>query len=409
MTIEKIWITGNILGNTEEARTNALILEATLFFRRLIESVTGLEVRPFYMQKEARTSYGMPIDVGWENNEGPLQQNTSEYVWNCFQGSLVIAYAPGLLERYLEALRIPYIALRLSALGFLEDLHYAFYSNVPTVCESFMQYRIPEEEIAANAQRQKLYYELQPRDCAIKQHALLFCGGGEAEAAVAMPDTRYREKVTALLETYEHIYYKSLGGAQGYAKRDAWMQEYYHVYLVDTNLYRLLCDERIIAVASAYNGILEEAAYFEKRLHLLLKESGSAKASKWVLLRSDYFTSAFWADVLSGILKTTPGNWHHFWAPDVLRSTTGRQGAYELGGSREAVWSLQQVYDSLLEQSDVQAVMLQSMGGIALEKNGMRLSWKERLYIKKDIANLRLHINGLRAPFSWQRTKERMP
>lgn len=408
MAIEKIWITGNILDHTAEAYTNALILETTLFFRRLIESVTGLDVQPFYMQKEVSAPYDALEDIDRENNEGPLQQNTSEYVWNCFQDSLVITYEPGLLACYLDALRIPYIALRLSPLGFLEDAHYAFCSNIPAIHGSLAQYRMPAEEIHANVQKQKLYYGLQPVSFIIEQNALLFCADGAADAPAAQ-DSGYCKSAAALLEAYEHIYYKPLGGAQKYAKRDAWMQECSQVRLVDAKLYRLLCDERIVAVASASSGVLDEAAYFGKRLHLLSQEAGGVKADTWILLRNDYFASAFWADILSSVLQTTPGNWQRFLAPDVLRSTTGRWGEYETGVRHDAVRSLQQEYNDHIAKSDMQATILQSMGGAGFEMVGMQQPWKERLHIKGDIANLRLHINALRKPFARQEPGGRLP
>lgn len=419
MEIKNIILVSDLLASGGATQRSEPLLRAEYFFQRPLQQASEFPVEIVHAHDTARFDaqkfYAL---CGLERLGGEAYAPVAlEYAKACFEGCFVIAVEAGAAGRMLAHAGIPHMEMTISPIRFLEDLHYAFRTNLPPVQERLLSYRLPEEALYANAQRVMLYYESEglaqrinyrygSEDplLAIPPGSLLFCGQESTDNALLVEDkpmraVAFQAQLDALFARFPRVYYNRRPGGVYDAQEEALLLSYKHVQQTGMSIYRLLSMENITTVAAISADILTEATYFGKKPHALAHVQkkhydgiGKPDPDSWITLDSVYFSPAFWADVLQDVLHTAKNVQPiSFYSAEVLRSTAGGDAEYEVGRENKlAIFALQQKLAAL----EAQAGSLSSLGerlGLREEARKAGTTTAARLGIQRDVAELKTH------------------
>lgn len=275
---------------------------------------------------------------------GNYSDEAREYVKECFKDTLVITQVGGALLKVLDSLDIPYIDIYVSAFKFLEDIHLAFRTNIPEVREKLANYTYNENHLYIYANYIKSYYwaDRQKRSLNIEPNSLLLLGQTDVDLSlikdnklVSLSDCE--EKIKELCSKFNKVYYKPHPFAKPNNRNEIFIRGLENVSIIDTNFYRLMLEENIVATAALSSGTLTEAKYFEKEInyisHKFVNYSFDKNPSKedFVLIDDSYYSPTFWKDILSTIVPTKECDYFNFHNKgNVCRNSLDINWGYEI-------------------------------------------------------------------------------
>lgn len=366
--IEKIAFIGDILrchdNNPNQSDKITKVLHT--LFKGQIEDATGIRPELFL----GRDSSGFDRERFYSlcGLDGVTRENwlriisgapsaaAKEYLAAAFTGALVLCHEADSLVPLLEAAEIPYVDMRLSPIRFLDDVYFAFKSNVLAIAERLHPYIIPERAIHYAANRVASHYQArcEPAQighsvstCFLPPGSLLLCGQIDVDNSLVR-DGRivgfptFAEEIDRLIAQYDHVYYKPhpyvlRGGANA-----QFIRERPAIQMTKHNIYRLLSDDNLACVVALSSGVLREAAYFGRRAHALsheytrlARDCDQPATGVYAPVADDYFSPTFWADILSPVLPTRQCQRFAFQGrADFMRKHLGMWWGYELGTAR---------------------------------------------------------------------------
>ena len=150
--------------------------------------------------------------------KGNINRAAFDYFRSCFDGYFIIFQEAGTLKQLADYAKIPYIDIIISSIRFLEDLNFAFRTNVPEIRNLLLKYREPEADLYMNANQIKAYYEsrqnVQFLNNFLQKESLLLCGQTEVDLSLIknkklVSFLDYQEKILNLCASYNHVYYKA--------------------------------------------------------------------------------------------------------------------------------------------------------------------------------------------------------
>lgn len=246
---------------------------------------------------------------------GDYTDEAIHYFKECFKDSLLIFQEAGSLKNIAKKAGIPYIDMYISSLRFLEDIHFAFRSNIESVRNKLPHYAVSDTYATLCANRLKSYY-LTRKTQPLKPNSLLFCGQTEQDLSLIQNNrfvniTDYEQHVRNIFSQYDNIYYKP----HPYSKNrynEAFLKGFENVERIGGDIYKLLCDDNLTGVCALSSGVLKEAPYFGKQTHIIshafpdyYSGSGNVAEDAFITVSDAYFSLAFWRDILSGIREVT--------------------------------------------------------------------------------------------------------
>ena len=273
---------------------------------------------------------------------GKYTELVVDYFKECFHDSLIIFQEAGSLRNIVDAANIPYIDIFISSIRFLEDLHFAFRTNISGIREKLKYYRLPEEVIYYNAAKIRTLYNRSYEDDEYIKNSLLILGQTEIDLSL-IKDGKiaslydFKDTLMSLANRYNHIYYKPHPYCNPNSKNERYIRSLSGIELISDNFYKMISSENIEAVAALSSGCLKEAPYFGKKVHTLLhpyinyyKGEGDISKDDFIICKSEYFSPTFWADILSPLVKTKKCEYFNFESQkDCLRNIIGTNWGYQ--------------------------------------------------------------------------------
>lgn len=255
---------------------------------------------------------------------GHYTNEAREYVKECFEDTLVITQVGGALLQVLDNLNIPYIDIYVSAFKFLEDIHLAFRTNIKEIREKLVKYTYRENNLYIYANYIKSYYWAERKKIQnIEHNSLLLLGQTDVDLSL-IKDNRlvllsdYTDKIKDLCTQYNKVYYKPHPYAKKDNKNEIFIRSIENVSVINTNFYRLMSEENIIATAALSSGTLTESKYFGKESiyisHKFVNYCFDKKAEKedFILIEDEYYSPTFWSDILAPLFNTIKCNNFNF-------------------------------------------------------------------------------------------------
>lgn len=194
--------------------------------------------------------------------------------------------------------------LSIHPLRFADDIFFNFQTNDNDLRRKLKKYEVNYNIFYHHADIIKAtFLKTVKRNC-IKHNSLLLIGQTEYDNVVFDGENYlslldYLPRIKELATDYTAIYFKP----HPYAKntKDTYKilkKELHGVELVFDNVYHLLSNEHISHVVALNSSVLYEAKYFRKETTFLYKPTFDF-SNKDIGIYGDYFTSAFWSDILN--------------------------------------------------------------------------------------------------------------
>lgn len=317
-------------------------LESTAFDRERFYSLCGMET--------------ITRDNWLRIASGNHSAAAREYVADSFADALVICHEADSLAPLFEMAGISYIDMRLSPIRFLDDVHFAFKTNMPDIAGKLREYIIPESALHYSAGRVKSYYQARCEisqigptvsTCHLPANSLLLCGQIDIDSSL-LRDGRiidfscFAEKIDDMIAEYDHVFFKPHPYALRGGANARFLRARPRIRFTKQNIYKLLADDNLAAVAALSSGVLTEAGYFGRQARVishdytkLAKDTAPAEDGEYVSVRDEYFSPTFWADILSPCLAVRECRYFNFAnRADFMRKHLGMWWGYELSTAK---------------------------------------------------------------------------
>lgn len=248
----------------------------------------------------------------------PLQSAlpTAEITWASFEKEAVqtVDFVIGfelsdVALTFLDETGMPFLDLRIHPVRFLDDIFFAFQTNVPSVHEQLLRYRLDETLCRWHADMIKATVIKLKKRKIVAPDSLLLIGQTEADRVVYDGKKHLSlldrlESIKSLSEEHDQICFKP----HPYARTTRVMlrelrKALGNVRVVRDNVYFLLADDGVQHVAALNSSVLHEAEHFGKTSTFLFKPTFD---ERHVGIYGDFLNAAFWSDVLSSVLPTVP-------------------------------------------------------------------------------------------------------
>lgn len=246
-------------------------------------------------------------------------------------GKLYICYeaSPGLLS-FLNEHGVTYVDVRISPLRFLPDLLFALRSNSTSINEILARAALSGSEIETEAQllcasfRHRERYDR--RDIASNGTApVYFVGQTPNDASIIVEQKAFR------LTDAVHFLAERLNGRQVVYLKHPWAPAQHiqaetsllasvckSLFMTDANSYDLLCSEAPAEFIGISSGLLQEAAFFDKKATAILPhvcplapDDGPSATGYYQFTFGMFMSGEFWRSILAGhsfIRRDTTGN-----------------------------------------------------------------------------------------------------
>lgn len=273
---------------------------------------------------------------------GNTSNKSKKYFKNSFQNYLIVTHHSNkAFLDIMDELDIPYIDIFESSIRFYEDLVLSFRTNSNKVREQLLKYKMPESKLKIYANYLRAYYQRRG-GMNYNKDSLLFIGQTEVDLALIKNGNivsfdNFTETLKSLFSYYTKIYYKPHPYANKTSKEILYFKNNPNVEFIEDNIYKLLSSNQITGVAALSSGVLEEAKYFEKKVHIISHkyvnyyDKDNENSRDFILLENSYFSPVFWKNVLSPILKVNNVDDFHFNnSHNILRESLNSYWGYEL-------------------------------------------------------------------------------
>ncbi len=277
-------------------------------------------------------------------------KEAKNYFKSCFEDCIIVTQVAGAMKFLFDELNIPYIDIYVSAIKFCSDLFFAFRSNIPQITEKLKTYEIDEERFYIEAAQLKSYYCARNINLNIEPNSLLLCGQTNIDLSLVKDNKLvkfldYKEKLESLFKEYSNIYYKPHPYATLDNPNEQFIRGFKNLRIINENIYKILCDDNIKAVAALSSGTLLEAKYFHKKSHTIshnfvnyFNDNKENQPEDFIVIDRECFASQFWSDILSVLIPTKKGKGLLLnYPPNYLRDSLNTWWGYEIGCSRDYV------------------------------------------------------------------------
>jgi len=193
--------------------------------------------------------------------------------------------------------------LSIHPLRFGDDIFFNFETNDEKLRGKLKKYEVNYDLFYAYADVIKATYLKSVKNPKVKENALLLIGQTEMDKVIFNGEKHlslldYIEEIKSLAESYSCVYFKP----HPYAKNSKQIykilqQELADVEIVYDNVYHLLSNDNIKHVVGLNSSVLYEAKYFKKEVSFLYEHTFEI-GGKDVGIYGDYWSSAFWSDLL---------------------------------------------------------------------------------------------------------------
>lgn len=301
---------------------------------------------------------------------GTITPEAEKYFVSCLAPFFVVSYHGS--RWYLDILKkhnIPYIDCFEGGIRFLEDFCFTMRSNVKEIYEKLIKYRRSETSMFIEAARLRSFYtEALLNKIGISPNSLLLCGQIPVDTAVFVNGKfvnflDFEEKIREIAKNYTRVYYKPHPSRSTNEANDRFIMSLANTEQTNQNTYELLASRQITGVAALSSSILKEAEYFHKTVHVISHNyinyhvnDEERDCDKFVVLKDDYFSPTFWADVLSPCFETQPVEYFNFNnRTNFMRDHLFSRYSYEIGVSPQAlravryrIWKLENKKSKLI-------------------------------------------------------------
>ena len=319
----KIIFTGDLLRN---GLTEVYIKHAYNLFSELVKNVCSHEVlccskedKEIFDNEKFLNLCGFNeiseeawLSLVWGN----YTQEALEYFKVCFKDCFLIFQEGGAMKKLADASNIPYVEMFVSSIRFMDDVHFAFRSNVPEITEKLKKYRMNELNISQNALRVKAYYGARNKYAKkYEENSLLLCGQTEVDLALIKDGQivsflDYKDELNEIFSHYSKVYYKPHPHAKPNTEKEKYIRSLEKVKLINEPFYNLVSRDEISGVAALSSSVLKEAEYFGKKIHTIFspyvnywKGEGDIQKDDYMIITNDYFSNTFWANILSSVAQ----------------------------------------------------------------------------------------------------------
>lgn len=231
------------------------------------------------------------------------------------EGDLVIGYE---LSRQTRNILIRagalYIDIWLHPVRFMDDVLFAFNSNVTSVRKAIFKYDLPEDLMYLYADRVKIqtYKGWRRVEADVEPYSALFVGQMMNDKSVCKNGTMltlldFKNKFESVCDRYNKVYY----ARHPYLKSgDEEIMDYIasidNVQLTSTPSYRMLSSYRIPMVCGLSSSVLQEAIYFGKKVDYFYKPvltyGNFLDPDSFATVFQEFVSPHFWADLLESIV-----------------------------------------------------------------------------------------------------------
>lgn len=337
-TIDRILFSGDILrchdNNPWQADRMTKVLHG--LFKAQIQDATGLAPRPLFARDRslfdrerfyALCGFQGASQENWLRlRSGECPQAAREYLADCLRSALMLCHEADSLLPLLEGAGIPHIDMRIAPIRFMDDVFFAFASGNALVAAKLHAYAPPECSVHYAANRVAAHYHARSEavnaaggvsTCRLPPGSLLICGQTDCDSSLiqdgrvaGFPDVG--DALGNVLSRYPHAFFKPHPYAlRGGPNAACIRRRRPRIAVIRHNIYRLLADDNLAAVAALSSGVLEEAPYFGKQVHVLLRRHTRLAwrpedkgPGVYIPVQDAWHSPAFWADILSPFLPT---------------------------------------------------------------------------------------------------------
>lgn len=272
-----------------------------------------------------------------------------DYFVNAFKNYFIIVYhANPVMLKLFQKHNIYYIDLYEGSIRFLEDIHFAMRSNYINIYKNLIKYQYPEEFIKYEANRLISSYRDYGRNTLntlkLQENSLLLCGQTPADISllrngryVSLSD--FYDKFASIAQKYNFIYYKPHPYSWNEKKNTDFIKQFSDFKIINNPFYALMASPQITGVAALSSGVLKEAPYFGKQVHIIshlyidfYNSETEININKFITLNTDYYSPTFWADILSPLFQTKECKYFNFNNnTNFLRENVFAYWGYDLG------------------------------------------------------------------------------
>lgn len=278
----------------------------------------------FELQQFLSLVRGKESEAAWDLYHQEIPAEAGDYLMRHVpEHTLIFAMElPPWLRKLCEAHEIPFLDVRCSPLRFGRDLYVAIYTNDQTLFERIRAFTVPSDEcrleaslLATSTRCHQRSLQRTGRFEFQMGRSLVFIGQMGSDAALIAPDgtilraSMFAEQLRAL-EDNRRVWYKPhpYAGAFGDEENAVLAEIFGRPPEVCTqNIYQLLSSKEDIQLVALTSGVIQEAAYFDKKAHYLhppalrIAADGAPHTEGCYLqIRfEDFISPIFWHSVLS--------------------------------------------------------------------------------------------------------------
>ena len=195
------------------------------------------------------------------------------------------------------------INLAIHPIRFADDIFFSFQTQNPFLQKKLKKYEVNYNIFYHHADLIKAGYLKANKKNKIEKNSLLIIGQTstdqvlfDGEKYLSLQD--YAKELSALASNYEQIYFKPHPYAKNNKQTIRFLKTIHpNVHTTYQNIYYLLSNDHIEHVVGLNSSVLYEAKYFRKKVTFLAKPYFDF-TSQDIGIYADYFSSAFWSDLL---------------------------------------------------------------------------------------------------------------
>ena len=215
------------------------------------------------------------------------------------------------LREKLTELGLTYVNFWFHPYKLLNDAFFLVGTNSSAIFQKLETYRVPSSRLRFYCE---YYAQLAARkhfldNLPIEDNCCVFAGQTYRDKSVSNGEkylniTDYPERVAELARTYSKVYYVQHPSAEPNPEVDAFLEAAPGVeVLKDVPTYFLLASPKVRKVVALSSSVLYEAAFFGKETEYLFrplfKIDEAFSLDTFVSIYQDYFSPAFWRDILA--------------------------------------------------------------------------------------------------------------
>lgn len=269
-----------------------------------------------YCGIELKDAYSWLNIYDLENIPSKAIEYYEQYIKNSF---VLYHEVPNIIKKIHNLLCIPYLDQNVHPIRFIMDNIWGFTTNSHFIFERMKSYQIDERMfyLYANMIRAQVKTWEVSR---LAPHSLLFAGQTSIDKSLVKKGRLlnlfdFEKQFCEFGKKYSKVYFKVHPYDKNFYRIHDFLHQFDFVEIINENIYKLLADKNIDALAAISSGTLYEAKYFNKKSifladpYIQLNYDHDSQYSETTMLsiRSEFMDPTFWADILQDILEVKTG------------------------------------------------------------------------------------------------------